>query len=138
VETIQQERDRATELFRELGLIAESSYQFELWETGGGCTALRLKLSEGRYLLITAEDGGEVPAMNEKQMVGWYRPDFDEPYYLLMFRNTEQLAKFAVYADDMFIGGDPTKCRSWGRALSASHAEVLEHPSLEQRFWARA
>lgn len=137
METIQQERDRATELFRELGLIAESSHQFQLWETGGGCTALRLNLSQGRYLLITAEDGGEVPAMNEKQMVGWYRPDFDEPYYLLMFSNTEQLAKFAVYADDMFIGGDPTKCRHWGRALSESRAELLELPSSEQVFWPR-
>jgi len=138
METIEQERDRAYELSEELTHVVGCTTDLEVWETGGGCTALRLDLNNGRYLMITAEDGGEVPGCDEKLLVGWYKPDADEAYYLLEFPNDDKFIMFADWAPRMFISGDPMESRSWGRALNISDAVVHAYPNADDRFWAPA
>lgn len=40
-------------------------YGFEVWNTGGGCMALRKDLPNGDYLLLTDEDGCRIPEAAE-------------------------------------------------------------------------
>jgi hypothetical protein len=129
MKTVEQERDRGYELAEELTHVVGCTIDFQHIETGGGCTALQLGLNDGRYLLITAEDGGEVPGANETTWVGWYKPMQDEAYCLIEFQNADRLIAFADWAPRMFIVGDPMQSRSWERALSVSHATMLVSPS---------
>jgi hypothetical protein len=50
----------------------------EVWQTGGGCEALRLEFSDGSYCYITGQDTARVPCMDDKEvMVGFYPRDED-------------------------------------------------------------
>lgn len=138
MESLQQERDRRDELSEELTHVVTSKVELELWRTGGGHTALRLELEDGRYMLITANDGAEVPEWDAPLMVGWYNRDADEAYYLLEFADDDRLLKFADWAPGMFVSGNPAAFSTWGRALSVSEATVHAYPNANERFWAPA
>lgn len=138
METIAQERDRGYELSEELTHVVGCKIDLEHQETGGGNTALRLDLNDGRYLMITSTDCDQVPDYDAPLMVGWYRPSVDEAYYLLEFESDDRFIMFADWASTMFISGNPMLARSWGSALDASLATVHVYPNADDRFWAPA
>jgi hypothetical protein len=49
---------------------------FEVWETGGGCTAWRRELADGGYCLVTSAGGeGHEIAEGDLVIVGFYDAD---------------------------------------------------------------
>lgn len=74
---------------------------FAEWNTGGGCTALRRDVDEDRYLIVTGNDGCEVPEEGEDFRVGLYNDEgveFDiEDVNAEKARESRLLNKFNVF-----------------------------------------
>lgn len=145
MDTRELDRQRRNSLSNDLTDVVGKSVCLVLEDTGGGNGCLRLELNNSRYLMITTNCGTDVPASGERLLVGWYKPNQDEAYYLLEFENDDKFLVFCDWAPRMLISGDPMEARfmldqsmSWAKALELSAPKVLTYPNASDRFWAPA
>lgn len=55
--------------------VVSKKTSYEVWESGGGCQALRRDLPSGKMFLITTEEGCELPVEGERASIGFYSAD---------------------------------------------------------------
>jgi hypothetical protein len=62
------------------GIVSPSHFGFELWETGGGCTAWGLHLPDGREIMVTdlAGESHRLPGAGEPFLVGLHSGDCEQ------------------------------------------------------------
>jgi hypothetical protein len=62
------------------GIVSPSHFGFELWETGGGCSAWGLRLPDGREIMVTdlAGESHHLPGAGEPFLVGLHSGDCEQ------------------------------------------------------------
>lgn len=60
--------------------VSPSHFGFQLWETGGGCTAWGLHLPDGRQIMVTdlAGESHHLPSPGEPFLVGLHSDDCEQ------------------------------------------------------------
>jgi len=56
---------------------ANTAYEWNEWQTGGGCEAFGMNYPDGSYLILTGCWGGDLPTVGHRAMVWLHSADGD-------------------------------------------------------------